>query len=77
MSAVRKVLWSSSKLRCTKLKDTRDRDVSRLKEIYEATIEKHEKVSRDLEECKLNHISGKIYLKDSHLSQIIRLEEKF
>ena len=50
---------------------------SRLKEIYEATIEKHEKVSRDLEECKLNHISGKIYLKDSHLSQIIRLVENF
>ena len=46
--------------RCTKLKDTRDRDVSRLKEIYEATIEKHEKVSRDLKECKLNRISGKI-----------------
>ena len=43
--------------RCTKLKDARDRDMSRLKESYEATIEEHEKVSRDVKECKINHIS--------------------
>ena len=63
--------------RYTKLKDARDRDMSRLKESYEATIEEHEKISRDLEECKLNHKSEKNKLKDSYLSQIIHLEENF